>query len=99
MGHPAVANAGDPEQQAEAPAGRGDAGQCSAEGSCLKKFLTPHVKPKAVQHLMDVHELSECRICKLAELHAGASSGARCDASPVWFPSAGQSARPRGPGC
>ncbi|MEZ5953125.1 IS3 family transposase [Hyphomonas sp.] len=34
----------------------------------LKKLLTPDVKRKAVQHLMAVHELSERRACKLAEL-------------------------------
>ncbi|WP_371309187.1 IS3 family transposase [Hyphomonas sp.] len=33
-----------------------------------KKLLTPDVKRKAVQHLMAVHELSERRACKLAEL-------------------------------
>jgi len=33
-----------------------------------KKLLAPDVKRKAVQHLMEVHELSERRACKLAEL-------------------------------
>jgi len=56
------------EAENETVIGRTDAGQCRAERPCLKKLLTPDDKRKAVHHLMEMHELSERRACKLANM-------------------------------
>ena len=68
VGCPAASYAGDRDCQAEEASGRTDAGQCGAEGSGLKKLLTPDVKRRAAHHLMEAHELSERRACRLARL-------------------------------
>src|SRR3546814_5648559 len=60
-----VAGARGGERSAEEAAGRGDAGQCGAEGSGVKKMVTPGAKREAVAHAREHHGLSERRACSL----------------------------------
>ncbi|MCW2396637.1 putative transposase [Sphingobium sp. B8D3C] len=53
------------EREAEEAAGRGDAGQRGAEGSGIKKMVTPGAKLEAVAHAREYHGLSERRACNL----------------------------------
>lgn len=58
---PAVAGARGGKRSVEEAAGRGDAGQRGAEGSGVKKMVTPGAKRGAVAHAPACHGLSERR--------------------------------------
>jgi putative transposase len=53
------------EREAQAAAGRRDAGQRCAEGSAGKKVVTPAAMREAVAHLQACHGMSERRACRV----------------------------------
>lgn len=53
------------ECQAEAALGGGDAGSGGVEGPFVPKVVTPVARREAIAILMDVHEMSERRACKI----------------------------------
>ena len=53
------------EFEAEEASGRSDARQCGAEGSDIKKMVTPGAKREAVPYTRDHHGLRERRACSL----------------------------------
>src|SRR5690606_30903349 len=57
--------AGGREREAQAAAGGCDAGPGSAEGSSVKKVVTPAAKREAVAHLQACHGMSERRACRV----------------------------------
>ncbi len=57
----------DENAQAQAVAGRCDAGQGCAEGSSGKKVVTPAAKREAVAHLQACHGMSERRACRVID--------------------------------
>ena len=55
------------ESEAQAAAGRHDAGQLDAQGSSFKKVVTPAAKREAAAHLQACHGLSERRACRVID--------------------------------